>query len=73
MISRYFVILLAFVAAAYRLAQGAFIEATGLSALGAGLVILKLAAGRPALKPLAYLAFLVTALSMGVVLIRHYY
>ena len=73
MISRYFVILLAFSAAAYRFAQGAFVEGTGLAALGGGLVILKLSAGRPALKPLAYLAFVVTALSMGVVLIRNYY
>jgi hypothetical protein len=72
-ISRYIVIALAFIAAAYRFAQGAFVEGTGLAALGAGLVLLKLAAGRPALKPLAYLAFVVTALSMAVVLIRNYY
>ena len=73
MFSRFVVIALAFIAAAYRFGQGAYVEATGLGALGVGLVILKLAAGRPALKPLAYVAFVVTALSMGVVLIRNYF
>jgi hypothetical protein len=72
-ISRYLVILLAFVAAGIRAAQGAWVETTGLAALGTGLVILKLASTRPALKPLAWLAFLVTALAIGTVLIRQYY
>jgi len=72
-ISRYLVILLAFVAAAFRVSQGAWIEATGLASLGGGLLVLKLAATRPVLKPLAYVAFLVTAFSIVVVLIRQYY
>ncbi len=73
MISRYLVIVLAFVAGAMRVSQGAWIEATGLFGLGAGLAILKLAPSRPALKPLAWFAFLITALSIGVVLIRRFY
>ena len=70
MISRYFVIALAFGAAAYRASQGAWVEATGLVGLGGGLVGLKLSATRPALRPLAYLGFLVTAAAVGVVLFR---
>jgi len=64
--SRYFVIALAFVAAAYRATQGAWIESAGLFGLCAGLVVLKLSATRPALRPLAYLAFVVTALTVGI-------
>ena len=59
MISRYLVIALAFIAAGFRASQGAWLEATGLAGLGAGLTVLKLAERRPALKPLAYLGFLV--------------
>ena len=70
MISRYFVIGLAFAVAIYRMAQGAWVEAAGLVALGAGLVVLRLADRRPAMKPLAYACFLLTALAIGVVLIR---
>ena len=70
MISRYLVIALAFGAAAYRLSQGAWVEAAGLVALGAGLVILKLAATRPRIKPVAYASFLITAVAIGVVLAR---
>jgi Na+/phosphate symporter len=71
-ISRYFVIALAFGAAVYRASQGAWVEATGLIGLGAGLVVLKLATTRPALRPLAYLAFLVTAAAITAVLLRQY-
>lgn len=69
-ISRYLVIALAAGAAALRVAQGAWIEATGLASLAAGLIILRLAARRPALKPLAWTAFSVTVLAMVFVLIR---
>jgi hypothetical protein len=67
-ISRYLVIALAFIAGAMRIAQGAWVEAAGLFGLGAGLAILRLA--RPALRPVAYVAFLITALSIVIVLLR---
>ena len=73
MISRYLVITLAFIAAGFRASQGAWVEAAGLASLGAGLTALKIAERWPAVKPLAYLCFLGTALSMVVVLIRQYY
>ena len=66
----FLVIGLAFIAAGIRASQGAWVEATGLAALGTGLVVLKLAAIRPAIKPLAYIAFLITAASIGLVLVR---
>ena len=69
-ISRTLVIILALGAALYRATQGAWVEAGGLAALGAGLVLLALAPRRPALKPLAWVAFLLTAASMIVVLLR---
>ncbi len=72
MLSRYFVIALAFAAAAYQASRGAWVEATGLMGLGAGLVALKVSATRPVLRPVAYVAFLFTALTMGVVLARRY-
>jgi len=72
-ISRYFVIALALAAGVYQSSRGAWVEATGLMGLGAGLVALKLSATRPVLRPVAYLAFLVTALTMGAVLIRRYF
>lgn len=53
-----------------RAAQGAWVEATGLASLTAGLVLLRLASTRPALKQVAYLAFLVTAVAIAVMLIR---
>ena len=71
--SRYFVIALAFGAGAYRASQGAWVEAAGLVGLGAGLVALKLSATRPVLRPMAYVAFLVTAFMVSVVLIRRYF
>ncbi len=70
MVSRYLVITLALAAAAYRASQLAWVEAGGLASLGVGLVILSLAARRPALRPLAWLAFLVTAASIAAVLLR---
>lgn len=70
MISRTFVIVLAFGAAAYRASQAAWVEAAGLVSLGAGLILLGMGARRPGLKRLAWLAFLLTAVSIGVVLLR---
>jgi hypothetical protein len=67
-ISRYIVIALAFLAGALRVSQGAWIEAAGLFGLGLGLAILRFA--RPALRPAAYAAFAVTALSIVLVLMR---
>ena len=70
MISRYLVIVLAVGAAAMRVAQGALVEAVGLGALALGLIVLQLATTRPALKPLAWVAFAVTVVSMAVVFSR---
>ena len=70
MISRYLVIALAIGASVYRYSQGAWIEGTGLACLGAGLIVLRFAPARPQIRPIAYVAFLVTAIAMGVVLFR---
>ena len=72
MISRPLVIILAFVAATMRAAQGAWQETIGLVALGSGLAILKIAETRPALKQYAYLCFLLTGASVVLVLFRQY-
>jgi hypothetical protein len=69
-ISRTLVIALALGAAIYRVTQAAWIEATGLAGLGVGLILLTASARRPALRRLAWLAFLVTAASVIVVLLR---
>jgi hypothetical protein len=68
--SRYIVIALALAAAGMRMAQGAWIEATGLSGLAGGLIALRLAPRHPPLKRVAYLGFLVTAVTVVVVLVR---
>ena len=70
MFSRYLVITLAFGVALFRASQGAWVEAIGLFGLGSGLVILKVAERRPAIKRLAYLGFAVTAISVVTVLRR---
>lgn len=67
MISRSLVIVLAFGAAAFRASQGAWLETTGLAALGVGLVILRLASRH---RLLAWAAFAVTAASMVLVFLR---
>lgn len=70
-ISRYLIIILALGATAMRVSQRAWVEATGLAALTLGLVILQfLVPRRPGLKPLAWLAFGVTAAVMVVVWMR---
>jgi hypothetical protein len=71
-ISRPLVIILAFVAAIMRASQGAWQETIGLTALGSGLVFLKLAETRPAFKQFAYLCFLLTGASVVLLLFRQY-
>ena len=73
MISRYLVIVLAFVAAGFRIVQGAWVEAIGLASLGLGLSFLKLADHTPALRGFAIASFAVTALAIAVALIRLYW
>ena len=70
MFSRYLVILLALVAAIIRAEQGEWLAAAGLAFLALGLAMLKLAAAKPALKPVAYVSFVVTAVTMLIVLVR---
>jgi hypothetical protein len=69
-ISRLLVIVLAFIVAGVQARAGAWVEAVGLVALGAGLIILQLAGTRPRVKLFAWLAFAVTAASMVVVALR---
>ena len=68
MISRYFLIVLAFGVGLYRVAQGAWLASAGLFALGGGLLVLKAAEKRPALKPLAYACFALTAVTIAIVI-----
>ena len=72
MISRSLVILLAFIAAGIRASQGAWIETSGLAALGAGLVLLRVAKTRPAAKTFAFTCFAITAGAMVMVFTRDY-
>jgi hypothetical protein len=69
-VSRALVIVLALGAMAMRIGQQAWIEAAGLGALAAGLIALQLSAGRPSLRPLAWVAFSVTIVAMGIVFVR---
>jgi len=69
-VSRTLVIALALGAAIYRATHAAWIEAIGLAALGGGLMLLTVSARRPALRILAWFAFLLTAASVIVVLLR---
>jgi hypothetical protein len=69
-ISRYLVIALAVVAAAFQLSRGAWLEAAGLIALAFGLICLKLSATRPSFRRTAYLSFAVTVVAMAVVFAR---
>ncbi len=70
MISRPLVILLAFIAAGIRASQGAWPETLGLAALGSGLLILRAAERRRALRQYAWLCFAVTAAVIVLVLVR---
>lgn len=70
--SRYLVIALAFIAAGVKGTQGGWVEAVGLSGLGVGLAALKLGAGRPEARSLAYVAFAVTALAVAALAVRQW-
>lgn len=70
MISRSLVILLALLAAGIRASQAAWVEAGGLAALGVGLILLRVAQTRPALRTYAWLSFLVTAVAVVAVFLR---
>lgn len=74
MISRYFVIGLALVAAVLRARDHAWIETAGLGALAAGLTCLRFAESRqqPALKKVAWGLFAITLVAMGMVFQRDY-
>ena len=74
MISRYFVIGLAVIAAALRARDHAWIETAGLSALAGGLILLRLADTRqqPALKKAAWALVAITIVAMGIVFKRDY-
>lgn len=74
MISRYFVIVLAVVAAALRARDHAWVETIGLTALAMGLVMLRMAdlRQRPELKKVAWVLFAVTLVAMGIVFQRDY-
>ena len=65
-----FVIVLALGVAAYRFSTGATLEAIGLLGLGVGLIFLKVGETRPELKRYAYVCFIVTAVVIGMVLMR---
>jgi uncharacterized membrane protein len=69
MVSRYIVIALAFGVAVLQATRGAWVEAVGLLGLGTGLVVLRLTSD-PAKRRLAWLAFLVTATAIVIVLLR---
>jgi hypothetical protein len=55
---------------AMRIGQHAWVEAAGLGALAGGLIALQLATRRPALRPLAWVAFSITLVAMGIVFVR---
>ena len=73
MFTRYLAIMAAFGASVFRASQGAWVEAAGLLGLGSGLVMLKVAERRPAIKPLAYIAFAVTAISVAISVQRRWW
>jgi hypothetical protein len=74
MISRYFVIGLALVAAVIRARAGAWPDAAGLASLSAGLTCLRLADLRdqPRLKQAAWFCFAITLVTMGIVIKRDF-
>jgi hypothetical protein len=73
-LTRYFVILLAFVLAIIRLQDRAWVDGTGLLSLAIGLSCLRLADLKqmPILKKVAWVCFGVTIAAMGIVLQRDY-
>jgi len=71
-VSRYLVIALAFVAAAIKFGQGAWLEAAGLTGLGGGLAALRVGGGRPVARYSAVAAFAVTAVAVLILAIRRW-
>jgi hypothetical protein len=71
MISRTLIILLAVAAGLYRITTGAVLEGVGLLSMAAGLLALKSATRRPAMKSLAFVLFAVTGAIIGFVLWRN--
>jgi hypothetical protein len=69
-VSRYILIVLAFGLGIYRAMQGAWLASAGLLTLGTGLIVLKLAEKRPAIRPFAYVCFLATAATIAVILVQ---
>ena len=74
MISRYFVIALALIAAGLRARDHAWVETIGLGSLAIGLTLLRLADSRqqPGLKKIAWALFAITIVAMGFVFKRDY-
>ena len=73
MFSRVILIILAFSVGLYRISQGAYLAAAGLFALGAGLLVLRAAETRPAIKPLAWACFAVTAVTIAIIIVQQRY
>jgi hypothetical protein len=69
-ISRYVLTALVFGIGLMRVVQGAWMAAAGLFAMGAGLVLLKMAERKPALRPYAYVCFLGTAAAIITILMQ---
>ena len=61
---RYVAIALAFVLAAYRMYEGAWVAAAGLLGLGGGLACFELGKRQPAYRRFAWVGFAVTAVSV---------
>lgn len=70
MITRYLLIVVVFAVGTYRATQGAWLAAAGLFAMGLGLVVLKVAETKPAVRPIAYVCFLATAATIAAMLIQ---
>jgi hypothetical protein len=64
------VIVLAVGAMAMRIGQQAWVEAIGLGALAFGLIALQISPSRPVFRPVAWAAFSVTLIAMGIVFLR---
>jgi hypothetical protein len=70
MITRYLLILLAAGLGIFRAVQGAWVPAAGLFAMAAGLIVLKLAEKQPRIRPIAYVCFAGTAVTIVMILIQ---
>lgn len=72
MVTRTLVIVLSFGVAAFQATRGNWMEVAGLIGLGTGLILLRLASTRPALRWAAWICFAVTAAAMLHVYRRDY-